>query len=63
MEDGEKLRVALELQDLGIQIMKSNLRRRFPDASEEELRERLRQWLLDRPPDAPGVISHRFDNP
>lgn len=63
MDEAEKLRVALEMQDLGIQIMKSNLRRRFPDASDEEIRDRLRAWLLDRPPDAPGVISHRFDNP
>jgi hypothetical protein len=40
-----KLREALEAMDLGIGIKRASLRRRDPNASETELRERLRAWL------------------
>ena len=45
----QRLRMALSLFDDGVAIMRGNLRRRHPDADEEELRRRLREWLYDRP--------------
>jgi Rv0078B-related antitoxin len=47
------LRLALTMQVEGTLLMKENLRRRHPRASEAELDALLERWLLDRPPDAP----------
>lgn len=41
--------MAFELFDFGDQVMMQNLRRRHPDESEEEIRERFQTWLLTRP--------------
>jgi len=30
-------------------MMRQNLRRRYPDASEQEIKARLAQWLRERP--------------
>jgi len=40
----------------GLALMRQNLRRRHPEASDAEVEERLRAWLLDRPADAPGTV-------
>lgn len=40
----------------GLALMRQNLRRRHPEASDAEIEERLRAWLLDRPADAPGTV-------
>jgi hypothetical protein len=45
----ERLRVALDLYEAGEQLMRQNLRRRHPDASEAEIAERLAAWLRERP--------------
>ena len=54
----EKLRLALELFDAGVDLMRQNLRRRHPGATEEERGELLIQWLRTRPGaelgDSPG---------
>lgn len=45
----ERLKVALELFDLGVGIMRQNLRRRNPGATEDEIERLLTAWLRDRP--------------
>jgi hypothetical protein len=62
VDAAEKFRLAIEMNELGIEIMRSNLRRRFPNATEDELKRLLHDWLHDRPPDAPGVVTNRFAN-
>ena len=52
----ERFRVTLELHEAGVEMMKLNLRRRFPGASEAELAEHLRGWL--QPPLLPFVDHH-----
>lgn len=44
-----RFRVALDLHDVGVRIMRQNIRRRFPDASEDDVTERLKAWLRERP--------------
>jgi hypothetical protein len=46
---GDAFRTALDLFAAGIDLMRQNLRRRYPDAGDEELGELLRVWLRDRP--------------
>ena len=52
------LRAALEMFGLGESIMRQNLRRAFPAASEAEIEAKLWLWLSQRPGakdgDAPG---------
>ena len=45
----------LELYDLSVEIMRQNLRRRHPGASEERIEELLRRWLAkaDEPSTGP----------
>lgn len=45
----ERLRATFELFEMGVQLMRENLRRQFPDAGDEEIAERLRRWLHERP--------------
>ncbi|HET7486585.1 MAG TPA: hypothetical protein VFJ85_01555 [Acidimicrobiales bacterium] len=52
--EARRFRTALAMADLGVALMRQNLRRRHPGASEVEIDARLRRWLADRPPDAPG---------
>ena len=56
----EKLRMALDLFDTGVDLMRQNLRRRHPSASEAEIAALLAQWLRTLPGaeqgDAPGRL-------
>jgi len=45
----ERLRLALDLCALGEQMMRQVLRRRFPDASDEDVERRLAAWFSERP--------------
>lgn len=45
----EAFRAALDLFDMGLLLMRQNLRRRYPDAAEPEIDSRLQQWLRHRP--------------
>ena len=45
----ENVRIAFELHEAGVDMMRQNLRRRFPDAPEAEIDMRLRAWLHERP--------------
>jgi Rv0078B-related antitoxin len=50
----EKLRTALVMQAEGLAMKRLSLRREFPGASRAQIDRRLREWMLDRPLDAPG---------
>ncbi len=45
----ERLRIALDLHDTGVEMMRQNLRRRYPDADEQEIERLLLAWLHERP--------------
>jgi len=45
----ERARLTLELIDLGIKIMRQNLKRRFPDEPDLAIEGRLTEWLRTRP--------------
>ncbi|GEM_PF-2968535 len=42
---GKKLTLTLHLHAAGVSMMRQNLKRRHPDASANEIEERLVQWL------------------
>jgi hypothetical protein len=46
---GSAFRTALDLFETGLRLMRQNLRRDRPDATEQEIDRRLHQWLQDRP--------------
>ena len=61
----EKLREAIDLAEVGYEMMRENLRRRNPDASDFEIQRLLTEWLHDRPGAAHGdgvgrPAMHRF---
>jgi Rv0078B-related antitoxin len=45
----ERLRTAFALFEAGVEMMRQNLRREFPNADESEIQERLTAWLRHRP--------------
>jgi len=48
-ELGARLRVALDMVDAGLDLMRCNLRRQHPAANDERIQELLNEWLLQRP--------------
>lgn len=54
----ERFELTMELYELGESMMRQNLRRQHPEASDAEIEERLVDWLQKRPGaehgDAPG---------
>lgn len=52
----DRLEDALEMWEDGVCIMRENLRRRRPEASDGEIEAALDAWLKDRPGDADGVV-------
>jgi hypothetical protein len=64
--ESDRLQVVLDLAAAGEAMMRQNLRRQFPDASEEEIDRRLTEWFLTRPgaehgdgAGRPGTWPHR----
>ncbi len=59
-----RLRIALELHDLGVRMQRQRLRREHPEWSDAELADAMRAWMRDRPGaehgDATGTPSHRL---
>jgi hypothetical protein len=45
----DALQTTLDLFDTGLDLMRQNLRRDHPQANEDEIDRRLRQWLHQRP--------------
>jgi len=62
----QRARLTFELFRASLEIMRQNLRRRDPSASDREIEERLQAWLFTRPGaelgDADGVPGNRFDD-
>lgn len=56
-----RFRAALEMHTTGVRMMRLNLRRKFPGASESELSEKLRAWLWSRG-DGPYYFESIFDD-
>jgi hypothetical protein len=54
----DALRPTLDLFDAGVDLMRQNLRREYPQADDDEIDGRLRRWLHERPGaesgDSPG---------
>lgn len=50
-------RQMFDLYQTAKDVMRQNLRRRYPEASEEEIAERMRAWLLHRPGAEHGDVS------
>ncbi len=57
-----RLRAALDMYEFGVEMYRSRMRREHPDATDDAINEMVRSWLHDRPLDAPGRVSHRFDH-
>ncbi|WP_153415072.1 hypothetical protein [Nocardia macrotermitis] len=67
MTDGtpaQRLKLALEMSEFGIEMYRTRMRRSFPDASDSEIAEKVSAWLLSRPGaplgDSVGRPSLRF---
>jgi hypothetical protein len=45
----DAFRATLDLFEAGLGLMRQNLRREHPEATDIEIDRRLRQWLLQRP--------------
>ncbi len=48
-----KLTLSVELFSTGVALKRENLKRTFPEASEEDIEKKIVEWLQDRPDDAP----------
>ena len=44
-----RLRLALNMMDAGIEMMRLNLQRKYPDESEQQIDHRLIEWLEYQP--------------
>ena len=55
-----RLRIALELHDLGVKMQRQRLRREHPKWSDAELGDAMRAWMRERPLDAIGTPSNRL---
>ena len=63
METAEQSRyqTALELHEFGVLMMRQNLRRQDPEASDAVILQRLRDWLREESAAYPGrSAQHRF---
>ena len=56
----EAFRATLDLFQTGVDLMRQNLRRRNPDANDQQIERLLQEWLLERPGaelgDSPGRV-------
>ena len=55
----EAFRATLDLFHTGLDLMHRNLRRRHPDAADEDIERLLHEWLLERPGAESGDCSGR----
>ena len=61
-DSAANLRLALQMMQAGIEMMKLTLARRYPDESPAEIHRRWRHWL-EYQPSQPGLsdASYRFE--
>lgn len=45
----ERLRIALDLHDLGVQMMRARLSREHPEWTEPQVQAAVEEWLQERP--------------
>lgn len=45
----EAFQVTLDLFDFGVEVMRQNLKRAYPSATDDEIDDRLDAWLHERP--------------
>lgn len=55
----ERMRIALDLYQVAEDIQRQNLRRRNPDATEEEIQQGIREWLAEQSPIDERVFRRR----
>jgi Xaa-Pro aminopeptidase len=58
-----RLRIALELHELGVQMQRQRLRRERPQLTEAELDGAVRAWLRERPGAEHGDTAVPSDGP
>ncbi|MGW6699813.1 hypothetical protein [Nocardia sp. NPDC055049] len=58
----QRLRLALEMSEFGVQMYRTRMRRMHPDASSAEIADKVASWLLSRQgvEDKAGRSSARF---
>ena len=49
--EAERMRSALDMHDLGVQLYRQRMRREHPDAGRGEIESLVRTWLTAPPPD------------
>jgi hypothetical protein len=49
-----RMRIAFDLYQTSVEMMRLNLRRRHPEASEQEIQRRLQKWMFEQPEEPPG---------
>ncbi len=54
--ESRRFQAALRMSAEGLELMRQNLRRRYPTESGSEIDRRLAEWVFDRPMDAPGPV-------
>lgn len=63
--EAQRLRLALDMYDVGEQMLRQRLKRERPTAGEAEIDAEVNTWLLTRPGaqygDCLGRPSHRFE--
>jgi hypothetical protein len=58
----EELRIALDLFECGVAMMRETQKREHPEETEAEIEERLRSWLRHRPGAEDGdCVGRRID--
>jgi hypothetical protein len=50
LSPSEKFLAAIELQELGLQVKRTQIKRRNPDSTPEEIEQLFQSWLQDRKP-------------
>ena len=40
----------------GLEMKRAQIRRHHPDVADEDVEQLLREWIMDRPMDAPGRV-------
>jgi hypothetical protein len=57
----DRLELALDLHDAGVEMMRATLKRRMPTATDDEIEDALSAWLAKRPgaDDGDGVGTPR----
>jgi hypothetical protein len=55
VDPAEQLRLAFEMFEVGVAMMRQKLRRKSPMASDEEIERQLDRWLLQVDEPLPGV--------